>query len=113
MQKLNAFWSDHICEKGDARNVASGVTKARDKAQLNGAKLEHDGNCLRRRYCRKRYDGAAPRDDDGNVLPDQVGGQRRQSLIMIISPPVFDGKVATFDVSIFSQSLAKGRHEFL
>ena len=62
MQKLNALWSDHICEKGDARNVASGVTKARNKAQLNGvtAKLEHDGNCLRRRYRRKRYDGATP-----------------------------------------------------
>src|SRR6516162_5591181 len=49
--------------------------------------------------------GAAHRHDQVDLAADEVGGQRRQPIIMALGPAVFELDVLALDVAGFTQSL--------
>ena len=44
--------------------------------------------------------GAAARDDHGHLTADQIGGQRRQSIVLTLRPTIFDRHVLAFDIAV-------------
>ena len=50
---------------------------------------------------------AADRDDHGHLAADQIGRQRRQSIVLTLRPAVFDRHVLALDIAGFVQALAE------
>ena len=53
-----------------------------------------------RRACRRRGDHV-------DLAADEIGGQRRQPIVVVLCPAVFDRDVLALDVAGVAQSLAK------
>ena len=66
-----------------------------------------DGNRRGRRLRRQRRRNAAGGSNHGDLAADQIGGQRRQPVVLIVGPAVFDGHALAFDKARLLQSVAK------
>ena len=51
-----------------------------------------------------------PRDDHGHLTADQIGRQRRQSIVLALGPAVFDRDVLALDIAGFVQALPERGH---
>src|SRR5215831_13148566 len=50
-------------------------------------------------------------DDHGRLPADQIGGEARQPIRLIVSPALLDDDIASFDESFLTQPFAEFRHE--
>src|SRR5262249_41604418 len=62
------------------------------------------GGCLGRQCC-GCSDG---RDHHSDLAVNQIGGQRRQSIIVVLRPAILDGDVRALDEALLLQALAEG-----
>jgi hypothetical protein len=99
---------DFDAEISRASHVAARSAQAGDKTQLDRVTPghEYDRNRRGRRFGRQRRRCAA-RGNDGDLLLNQIGRQRRQSVILAFRPAILDGRVLTVDVVGFFQALAE------
>src|SRR5262249_45262318 len=63
--------------------------------------------CRCRHLCRKTRMGSPDRGDHGHLAVNQVGSQRRQSIVLKLRPAKFDCQIAAVDITGFVQSLGK------
>src|SRR5215211_1016696 len=53
------------------------------------------------------WSGAAMSNDDGDLLANQIGRQRRQSIKLVLGPAIIDQDVLTLDIAGVLEALAK------
>src|SRR5262249_9713805 len=92
-------------------HVAAWSAQAGDKTQLDrvASGREYDRNRRGRRFGRQRRK-CGGRGNDGDLLLNQTGRQRWQSVIVVFCPAIFDGHVLTLDLAGFLQTLAECGH---
>ena len=61
--------------------------------------------CRLGRECRRGASG----HDHSDLPPDQIGRQRRQSVVLTFRPTVFDRHILAFDIARFLQTLVERR----
>jgi hypothetical protein len=95
---------------GCARDVAARLAEARDKAKPNRvrAQFKDDRNGRGRRLCRKRC-RSCRRSNHGHMTMNQVSRHRRQPVMLVLRPAIFDCDVAAIDVTGLAQPFEKGR----
>ena len=64
--------------------------------------LEDDRNRRGRRLCRQRRRSAAGRGNHGHLTANQIGRQRRQSIVLAVRPAIFDRDVLALDIAGFA-----------
>src|SRR6516165_6670877 len=81
--------------------IAAWPVQTRDQPQFDGvaSHQEHDRNCCGRGLCGECGNAGASGCDHVHMTANQFGRQRRQPLIFISCPSVFDGHVLAFDVA--------------
>jgi len=74
--------------------------------------MRKDDRYRRRRCLRgEGWSGRPCRKDNGHLLANQIGGQRRQSIILTIRPTVFDGDVFALDIAHFFETALEAANE--
>ena len=93
---------------GHARDIAARLVKARDETELDriAARFEDDWNGRDRRLCRERRRAVA--GNDRHLMANQIGCQRRQSVIVTFRPAINDRYVSTLDIADLTQTPAEG-----
>src|SRR5262249_36363031 len=90
-----------------ARDIAPWMREAGNEANLDRIRAydKDDRNCLRRCFgCESR--GGGTRDcDDSHFATNQLGCQRRQSVVLTVRPAVFYRYILALDVADFAQAL--------
>src|SRR5262249_37118776 len=76
-------------------------------ASGKAAAAPNDRYCGGCRLCCEAGCGRGACGDDGHLTTNQIGCQRRQSVILATRPAILDRHVATFDKAGFLQALAK------
>ena len=71
-----------------------------------GAQFKDDRNGRGRRLCRQRRRSAG-RGNHGHLTMNQISRHRRQPIILVLRPAIFDRDVAAFDVAGFAQPFEK------
>src|SRR6202049_1347860 len=96
---------------GCAGYVAAWPAEAFDESSLDGVAphLEDDGYSRGRRLCRQRR-GSRGRGNHGHLLTNQIGCQRRQAVVLVLRPTVFDRHVLALDLDGFAQTLSECRY---
>ena len=96
-----------------ARDIATWSVEARDKSNRDrvGRSRENDRNPRGRRSCCECRRSACC-GNRRHLMLHQLGRQERQSIVLTLSPAVFDRHVPTFDETRFAQALTEcARHE--
>ena len=105
MQELQSLPTQFHVQRGHACEVATRSIEACSEADLNwiGASDENNGN----RGCRSfgRCRRLAVRDNHGHPTTNQIGRQRRQTIISPLRPAIFDRHVPALDPPRFFQTL--------
>src|SRR5262249_32906733 len=85
--------------------------KACNKSNLDwiGSRFKNDGNGFGRRLCCQRRRSAA-RCNHCYLSMNQFSGQRRQAIVMALSPTVLNREVLAVDQTRFTQALPKRCH---
>ena len=111
--QFQSFGHDRGRVKTHARDVAARAAEVGDQPGSNGisANREYDWYCRRRRLRCQGRRGAANRGDRRNLPADQIGGQRRQSLVIALRPTVFDRDVATLGKTRLVEALVERGHD--
>jgi hypothetical protein len=109
VQQLGPLCFHRSDKKVDACGVPAGPIEAGDKTQADRVirTHEHDRYCGGRRLShlhRRRI-----HDNDGPLATNQIGCQSRQLVIVVLSPPVFDPDVLTFEEARFLEALLECR----
>src|SRR5262249_9559943 len=93
-------------------DVPAGSIETGDKPKLDGIgpSLEHDRNRRGRSPGRERGDDCWC-CDHGHLTADQVGRQRRQSVILAFRPAVLDCHVLPLDIAGFLETFTEGGHQ--
>jgi hypothetical protein len=91
MQQVEPLSRKLSLHKRDAGDIATGVAEAGDKARLDrvDGDIEDDRNCRGYRFGRD-YRSGTRGDHHRHPALDQIGGQRRQSIVLTFRPAVFD-----------------------
>ena len=71
------------------------------------ADREDDRNRRGRRLCRQCRRSTADGDDHAHLTADQIGRQRRQSIVLALRPAIFDRHILALDIAGFFQALAE------
>src|SRR5262249_1464982 len=86
---------------GPPGDMSAGPVETRNQPELHrvAADTEYNRCAARRRFC--GHDGglAAARDDDGNLLLDELRCQLRQAIVLSVCPAVFDLDVLPIHVT--------------
>ena len=87
-------------EHGHAAQIASRPMEARDQAEADRVAVEKEDD-RGGRGCRLggHHRRLAAGCDDGDLALDELGGERRQSIVAAARPAIDDGEVAAFDKS--------------
>ena len=103
-QQFQPLWSRGVIHPAYAGDIAAGPIVARYQAELDGiaAGGEDDWNGGRCSLGRKDRGGATGRCDHCHLTADQIGRERRQPVIVTLSPAILDRYRATFDVASFA-----------
>src|SRR5262245_16917157 len=108
-QKSEAFSPHHGNEKAGPCCVPAGPIKAGDEAKPDWVVAGNEDDRYRR--CRRlgREPGvdAPGRRNDGHLTANQIGRQRRQSIVLTLRPAVIDRRILTFDVTAFLEALVE------
>jgi hypothetical protein len=99
-------------EPVDAGQIAGRPRETCDQAKPDRIIGDDENDRDRRGRILGRERGGTGRcDDHSDPSARQVGGQRRQSIELILGPAVFDRDVLAFDIACFLEALAKPPHE--
>ena len=61
--------------------------------------------------CGERRNGAA-RHNRGHLAADEVGGERRETFVVILGPAILDPEVAALDIAGFGEAPVKSDKDF-
>jgi hypothetical protein len=111
MQQLQPLGQQLHIQRGYTGEIAARTIEAGDQPQLDRVERggEDDRNSLRRRLC--SIGRELVRGDHRHLPAHQVGRQRRQPLVMLVGPAVFQRDVAPLHIPGLAQSLTKCRYE--
>ncbi len=108
MQQSQSLRLKLVGEDRDPGDVASRAVETGDQAELHwiAADREDDRN---RRGCRLGGErrGVGPGEQHGHFPIDQVGGERRQSIVLTIGKAVLDCNILPFDIAGLVQTPVK------
>lgn len=106
MQYFQSLRRDFHVQLGHACDVAARPAETLDEAELNRVRgaFEHDWNGLGRRFRGQRC-WRAGRGDDCDLTPNQIGSKRREMVVLVLRPAVFDGHVAAIDVTGLTETI--------
>jgi hypothetical protein len=90
---------------GDARDVVVPKEVEFDRV---AADLEDNGYGRSCRLCRKRRRSGG-RYNEGDSTMNQISYHRREAIVLILRPPVFNRHIAAFNETSFAQPIEKGR----
>ena len=84
--------------------------EAGDKAERDWivAATEDDRNRGRRRLRSDGHIRGSGCNNDAGLLVNQLARQRRQTIVTVLCPAVFDGSISTIDIAGFVQALVHG-----
>src|SRR5262249_43236636 len=110
-RQFQALWPEPHRQRDDAGEIAARPAEAGDKPNLDRVDphIENDRNRCGRRLGRQCCRNGA-RGDHAHLAADQIGGHGRQTVVLPLSPAIFDRYVAALDVTGLAQSLAKRAH---
>src|SRR6202451_796672 len=86
------------------RPVEAGYYTSFDRIRAHDEDYRN-GRCCR--FGRERRRKPACGGDDGNLAANQIGGQRRQPIVLSVRPAVFERYVPALDESVFVDATAK------
>src|SRR5258708_7404024 len=111
MQYLQPFRCYLFGPLGHSSDIAARPAEACNKSKFDGigGRLKNDGNGFGRRLCCQCRRSAARRNHC-HLSMNQFSGQRRQAIVMAISPTVLNREVLTIDHTRFTQALPKRCH---
>ena len=97
----------------DSRGISARPVQALDQAVANriAAAREHDRDDRRRRERCARRLRAARCGDHAHPPADEIGGERRQPIVLPFGPAILDWQVLAFDVTGLAQAAAERSHE--
>ena len=108
-QEFQALRYQLARDKIDTRHITARPREACDQAKPDRviADGEHNGDCRSRRLGGARHGGALDCGDHADSSAHQFGRQRRQPIVLILGPAVFDGDVLALDIAGVLEGLAK------
>src|SRR5215470_10102381 len=109
MQQLKPLRLESDRQTTDTRDIAAGPVHAGDESVLDrvAAGLENNRYCGGCRLCCETRCGRGACSNDGDLATNEIGCQRRQSVILALRPAILDRHVAAVDKASFVQALAK------
>jgi hypothetical protein len=109
MQQLKALGHDRRGQYRCAREVASRMVKARDKANCDriSTHVEDNRNCLGCCFSGNRCCRSIRNYDHGYPTPNQIGNQSWQPVVVLLRPTVLNRHVLALDVTGLCQTLAE------
>src|SRR5262249_27453321 len=101
-----------VAEIANARDITTRPVEVRNEALLDRilTHQEHNGDGRRVLFCRPCRSGAV-RKNSAHTVANQIGGQRRKPVDLVLCPAKFDGNVPAFAVARFVQPFPKSRQE--
>jgi hypothetical protein len=100
------FGGSATSEDAQPGQIAAGVRKAGDEALRDGVDAHRkDDRDLRGCVFGSLRRWTTTGDDHIDLAGDEIRGQRRQPLKMILGPAGFDDNVLSVNIAVFSQSL--------
>jgi hypothetical protein len=107
-EQLQSFRHHLALQKGDAGEVRAGPVEAGDETRCDRvtAGEKDDGNGRGRCLGRARY-GNGGGYDHGDAAADEIGGEGRQSIQLVLRITILDRHVPALDVAGFFQALKK------
>jgi hypothetical protein len=92
-----------------ARNISARPGEARHKSARHRVDtgLKHYRNLAGRRLCGPCLGKSTGRCNHVHLATDQIGRQRRQSIVLIVGPAIFNGDILPLDIAGFDQTLQK------
>ena len=99
-------------KRGHAREVAARPVQAGDKSELRPGRspiVKTIGMVVVAAFAASAAGGAG-RGNHGHLTANQIGRQRRQSIVLVLRPAIFDRHVPALDIAGFAQALAERAH---
>ena len=102
-----------IAQPADPRHVSARTIQAGHQAELHrvAAGGEHNGNDRCRSLGGNSRRGDAGGGDDRNLTTDQIGGERRQLVILALRPAILDRDIAALDIADCSEAIPERGQE--
>jgi hypothetical protein len=107
MQQLQSFWSDLHVQAGNAGDIAAWPAKACHQAQLHRIEAGDQDDRDRRRRSPSGQHRSEIRHDHVDPTMDQIGPQRRQTIVLTFGPAILDCDILSFDEAGVFQALAE------
>jgi len=111
MQEPQPLGRHFLDQEIDAGRVAARPGEAGDKTKpdrvLADAEDDRDRRCCR--FGRERG-RVADRGDDGHLLANEIGQQRRQAIVLALQPGILDRHVLAFDVAALVEAFSERGH---
>jgi hypothetical protein len=79
-----------------------------ESAERTARRRESRNRCGRRLRCQRRRDATC--SNHGHLTTNQIGRQRRHSIVLAFRPAVFDRGISTLDIAGFAQTLSERSH---
>jgi hypothetical protein len=105
-QGFELLCPQRIDQEADPGDIAARPIQAGDKPQLDriATDCNEDGNGCRAWLSCDGRRNSAHRHDERDLVTDQLGCKRRQSIILLLRPAVFERNVSALDVASFLQA---------
>src|SRR5262245_29773949 len=107
------FSANSVGEDVDTGRIAVGSGEAGNEPSLDriAAAVEHYGDRCRRSLGSSSGRFAADRDDDGDLAANEIGSQRRHSLVVALGPAVLDRDIVALDEAGFLETFTEAGDE--
>src|SRR5947199_8358873 len=101
-----------MIQRSHAGEITFWPVQASDESKLDrvASYPGDDRNRRSRRLCCKCRGSTAGRRNDAHLTTNQIGSERRQSIVMALGPAVFDRHILAVDVPRFAKALVERRH---
>jgi len=110
VQQLDLFRRQFVTQRNRPGKVAAGSVQTGDKTSLHGVVAGHEDDGNRRGRCFDNERRRPERNDHGDLTADQFVRVYRKSLVVTVSPAVFDLHIAAIDIASLAQPEAEGGH---
>jgi hypothetical protein len=111
VDQLEALLPGIHVQRDDAGHIAARSIEARDESGFDriDAAVEHNGNRSGRRLGRLGRGISAKGGNHRDLTANEIRGELRQPLVLVVGPAIFDHRIAAFDHACFVQALPKRR----
>ena len=110
MHELQPLARDFHAQARHAGEITSRPRQAvhHSKCDRVATHLKDNRDRRSRRFRRERDRSAAGRGQYGYLPADEIGRERRQSIVLAFRPSILDRDIATLDISAFGQTFLEG-----